>query len=128
MKKKDLKFLTKRKKKLSKRIRKLATLRQMEFEKLCSLRGQLHYETNPLVSDEAVKYLEENLVKVTIGYGLKLPNLNILGNLKGFHSRTKYSTETSEKQIKVLDMLIAKARVKHSRVKAELATLGLPHG
>ena len=56
------------------------------------------------------------------------PNLNMLGNLKGFHNRTKYSTETSEKQIKVLDMFIAKARVKHSRVKAELATLGLPHG
>ena len=52
----------------------------------------------------------------------------MLGNLKGFHNRTKYSTETSEKQIKVLDMLIAKARVKHSHVKAELATLGLPHG
>lgn len=40
----------------------------------------------------------------------------------------KTSTESTEKQIKVLDMLIAKARVKHSRVKAELTTLGLPHG
>lgn len=128
MKKKDLKFLTKREKKLSKRIRKLDALRQTEFEKLCSLRGHLHYETNPLVNNEAIKYLEENLVKVTIGYGLKLPNLNILGNLTALQGRTKYSTESSEKQIKVLDMLIAKARVKHSRVKAELTSLGLPHG
>jgi len=125
MKKKDLKFLTKREKKLSKRIRKLAALRQTEFEKLCSLRGQLHYETNPLVNEDAVKYLEENLVKVTIGYGLKLPNLSSLTHMKFMPGRVKTSTESTEKQIKVLDMLIAKARVKHSRVKAELTTLGL---
>jgi len=128
MKKKDLKFLTKREKKLSKRIRKLGALRQLEFEKLCTLRGRLYYETHPIVNGEAVKYLEENLVKVTIGYGLKLPKLSSLTNMAFSHGRVKTSTETSEKQIKVLDMLIAKANVKHSRVKAELTTLGLPHG
>lgn len=125
---KELKHLVKREKKLAKRINKLTELRLQEFKELCMLRGRLHYETTPLVNQEAVKYLDENLFKVTIGYGMKLPNLSFKSNLGKFLNKTESSIKQVEKQILVLDMLIARARVKHSRVQGDLYTLGLKHG